>query len=305
VTGFRSQPLEPDHVMSLRKLSPLFVVLSSSCLLAPDPDPLVDLRLDALSQYNHRGMVQNETGVLQGEMNVNVATKGEGELDLRSWANLDLDSDTGDAWFPDGHGGEITEAQYSATFTKSFDETSVSVGIFNYSVLNGAEFQQNTAMLADDRAPTTEVFARVAYDLLGALLTEPVVSLTPALIVHYDIDEVEDVYAEVNVRLGSTLARLLGSAEPGSWQEKLGFGVDVHLGYSGEDHSLWAYGFEEAGFSDVRGSADVSYAVTEQVAVRGMIAGGTIIDSDLRDWFDVIGIDKTNFWGSLGVTWSF
>ena len=300
--------MELSHVMSLRKLSPVLLVLTTSCLIQPDQPALVDFRVDALTQYNHRGMVQNDTGVLQGDMNVNLAVKGEGELDIRAWANMDLDSDTGDAWFPDGHGGEVTEAQYSATYTKSFDEASLSVGIFNYSVLNGSEFQQNTAMLADDRGPTTEVFARLGYDLTQAFFDQVPVTVTPAFIFHYDIDEVEDLYAEGNLRFGAVLSQVLGwfSAEDqAEWTENLSFGIEGNIGYSGDDHSLWAYGFAEEGFSDWRVSGDVSYAITDETTLRAMVSYGQIINSDLRDWFDIIDIDNENVWGGLGITWSF
>lgn len=271
--------------MRLRKLSPLLLVLSSSCLLADDPDPFVDLRLDALTQYNHRGMVQNETGVVQGEMNVNLAAAGDSELDLRAWANLDLDSDTGDSWFPDGHGGEVTEAQYSATFSRQVNDTTISFGIFNYSLLNGSEFQQNDAMLADPRGPTTEVFARIAQDLSG---------LVPAIIVHYDIDEVEDFYVEGNLRYNH------------AFSESVTGGIEGHIGWSGEDHSEWAYGVDEEGFSDWRVGGDIAFAVSENMTLRGMIAYGQIYNIEIRDWFDDdIGIDDKNLWGGVGITWSF
>jgi hypothetical protein len=31
----------------------------------------------------------------------------------------------------------------------------------------------------------------------------------------------------------------------------------------------------------------------------------TIVDEDLRDWFDLIGIDSDTVWVALGVTWGY
>jgi hypothetical protein len=253
----------------------------SSCIVAQDSPVLVDLEADYLTQKNFRGMVQNETGVAQGSMAVDLPLVDQGDLVLASEASMDLSNDPGDAWFPEGHGGEVTEADLSARYSNEWAGFDWTLGIVNYNLMNGAEFAQATALGA--RGPTTELFVAVSRAWF----------IEPALAVHYDIDEVEDVYVR-----GS-----LGKVFPIG--EKWALGAEVGLGWSGEDMSLWNYGLAESGFADLGASVELAWSLSETTSLRALVAGSTIVDSSLQDWFDLIGIETDNVWAGLGATWSF
>lgn len=254
----------------------------SACIVAPDAQPLVDVRADLLTQFNHRGMVQVDAPVFQGEMALNLPGLDEDEYNLRVFGNMDLENDTGDAWFPDGHGGEFTEVDLMGSYSRSVGGVDLTGGLFYYGLENGSEFATGPAFGA--RGPTKELFATASGEVLG---------LIPAFTIHYDFDEVEDFYIEAGVLKSLTLS------------ESFGLDLALNLGWSGADESLWNYGLAESGFSDLRGEARLSYFLDARTTLRALLAAGTIVDSDLSDWFDVIGIDSQNVWGGLGVTWTF
>ncbi len=256
--------------------------LLPACIIAPDAVPIVDVRADLLTQYNHRGMPNVDAPVLQGEMALNLPGLGEDEYDLRAWGNMNLENDTGDAWFPDGHGGQFTESDLVGSYSRPLGEFDLTAGIFYYGIADGAEFATGPAF--GPRGPTAEVFASLSREVLGCL---------PNLTIHYDFDEVEDFYIE-----GGVLKSL-------SLSERFGLDLAVNLGWSGADESLWNYGLDEAGFADLRGTAGLSYFLDDRTTLRALLAASTMVDSDLSDWFDVIGIDPENVWAGLGVTWTF
>ena len=123
--------------------------------------------------------LQNEKGVAQGSMEVNLPLKDQGELAIGSEASMDLHNDTGDAWFPDGHAGEVTESELTARYSNEWAGFDWTFGIDNYNLMNGAEFAVGTAFGA--RGPTTELFLSLSHDGF----------VVPALSIHYDIDEVD------------------------------------------------------------------------------------------------------------------
>ena len=270
--------------MSLRALAAVLLASAlSGCFVTPTQESpvLVDLTADYLTQKNFRGMVQNEKGAALGSMEVNLPLKDQGELAIGSEASMDLHNDTGDAWFPDGHAGEVTESELTAKYSNEWGGFDWTFGIDNYNLMNGAEFAAGTAFGA--RGPTTELFLSVSH--AGFVV--------PALSIHYDIDEVEDVYVRGSV------GKVFALSEAWSLDAEIG------LGWSGEDMSLWNYGLAESGFADLGASLQLAYALSDRTTLRALVAGSTIVDSTLSDWFDLIGIDSDNLWAGLGATWSF
>lgn len=230
------------------------------------------------TQYNHRGMPQNAEGVGQIEGIVDLPARGDGTFRARTWGNLDLQNDVGDAWFGDGNGGKLTEVDLSASYLRSWGAFDLAFGATSYVLPDGAFFPNGP------RGTTTEMFASVGHDIAG---------FYPMLVVHYDVDEVDGFYANTGVSRGFDLG------------EKLSLAGEVALGYSNDDHSLWAYGIEEAGLADLRGTATATYLATLNTSVVLQLAASTILDSTIQDWFDdVLGIDSDNFWASIGIVWS-
>ena len=264
--------------LSLVALIPCFL---AGCVVAKDAQVAVDLNVEAATQYNHRGMPQNEEGVLQPEMRVGLPTADGGGLDVVTWGNLDLTDDTGDAWFPDDNQGRFSEIDYTLSYSRDLGGIAFALGVVHYAILNGSEFASGPA--GAERGPTTEVFASA---------TVPVLGVDPFLELHYDVDEVEDLYVKGGIGATFDLSDVV-------WTQ-----LSVAQGWSGEDQSLWNYGFPEAGFADLGASAALFWQYDPVTTLHVKVSASTIIDSELQDWFDVIGIESDNIWAAIGIGWS-
>ncbi len=260
----------------------LAVSLFGSCLVVPEgARPEVALETVLSSEYNFRGMTNVERPVVQADMQVDLPTKLEtGFLTFKTFANFDIHDNVGDAWFPDGHGGEPSQIDLLASYSENYHGVDITTGVISYALQNPDDFP-----FAIERGETKEIFVHAS--------TEVALELVPALAIHYDFDEVEDWYLNAGV-----------SREFPINQE---FVADARLslGYSGEDASDWTYGFPESGLADLQASGSVSYLLDENTAISASLNASTILDDDLRDWFDLIDIDADTFWAAIGVSWSY
>lgn len=259
----------------LLALAPLSL---ASCIVDPGPRPTVDLELDALSQYNFRGQVFSDEPVIQSGARVGLATKDGGNLVVDYFGNTETREDNGNAWLPDGHAGKFSNVELQAAYSRRVGDFDITGGLTSYILPNGLEFPNG------ERGETVELFVSASTEVAGVV---------PSLVVHYDIDEVEDVYATVGV--GKTL----------SLAEKLSLELNGQLAYSGEDASLWTYGIDVSGISDARVSAELNYDWDANTLLRAGINGSRIVDSELRDWFDILSIEQDNVWANIGITWLF
>ncbi|MGE3164522.1 MAG: hypothetical protein AB7O52_06435 [Planctomycetota bacterium] len=248
------------------------------CLVPKGSIPTYDLSVVAATQYNHRGMVQVDADVVQGEMRVSLPTVDGGNLMLSTFGNLNLHDGIGDSWFPDGKSGKFTEVDLGLAYFRDLGPVAITGGVLAYVLPDGREFPNGI------RGSTTELFGNVEGELLG---------FVPSLTLHYDGDEVDGVYVETGVR------------RPFELSDKLSADVAVNLGYSDKKQSDWNYGLDRAGLADLRGELKVFYAWNDTTTFMAGIAGATILDDELRDWFDLLGIESDNLWGFIGVLWTF
>ncbi len=260
------------------RLAALVSIALTACVLPAKQTPHVDLELGVASQYNHRGMVENANGVVQGQVDVGLATKDGGSLDLVAWGNADMTTDPGDAWFPKGNQGRFSEIDFKAIYSREFQGTDVSIGVVNYDVPKGDQFPNG------ERGETNELFISVSREFH---------TLVPEFVLHYDFDEAKDFYLEAACSRSFEI------------NDKFGAEVRVNLGWSGRDESFWNYGLPQQGFADLGAKATLAYFYDPQTTIRAFLAGSTIVDGTLRDWFDLIGVEKNNLWAGVGVTWSF
>ena len=87
--------------------------------------------------------------------------------------------------------------------------------------------------------------------------------------------------------------------------EELRANFQLGLGYSDENHSDWAYGIADVGLADLRGTLSLSYQLNENTFTTVAVSASTMVDDELRRWFDTIAIDHDNVWGSIAIGWSF
>lgn len=279
-----------------RALLVMVLFLIGGCLAPQGWRPSFEVSALAATQYNRRGMVENERGVAQGEAKTRLPVPFGGAFQLKAWANMDLTQHTGDAWFPDGHGGEVTEVDLTGSYGRPVGPLDLSAGWTTYVLPHGNEF------LNGDRPTTGEVFAAIGADVLP----ESSFGFYPLFIAFYDPVEVDGFYLNAGVSKGWGLT------------EDLRLILGASLGYSEENHSLWTYGFEAAGFTDLRGTLTLEYRVTDTVTLAAGVAASTILDDEIREWVEhraIVerrsdgtlkrGIDTDTVWGTLGVSWRF
>lgn len=256
--------------------------LLGGCIVPKGSTPSLGYDIDAATAFVRRGMVQNERGVLQGTVRTSLPTKDEGSIGLDVFGNMDLSNDVGDAWFPGGSAGRFSETDVTASYGRTIDRFDVTVGVTSYNVPKGNLFPNG------ERGSTTELFVSVGTDVGG---------FYPALVAHYDYDEIDGLYVTGEVSKSFEVA------------EKLTATGTVLLGYSDADQSFWNYGVPSgqggSGFADLVGTARLEYAWDEHTRLRFLLGASTIVDDDIRDWFDLIGIDDTVVWAAVGASWDF
>ena len=246
----------------------LFVIGCTSVRRPPE----VDGSLTASSQYNFRGVPQNDRGVLQPEVGITVPISSDANAGFAVWGNLDVGDDTGGAIFPDGNGGRLSEIDFTGSISRQLGSTDLSVGVISYNFPNGVG------------SSTTELHTMIAWELFG---------FTPTLAAFYDFDAVDGLYINGGLSRSNRVTNNL-SVELG-----------LSAGFTDRDHALTYYGSGSAGAADLFGTANVSYLYNDAVTASVSLSGSTLIKDELRDAVDREGIDSDNLWIGLNLGWKF
>ena len=241
--------------------------------------PSVSLGVDAATQYNHRGMPQNATGVLQPSAAVTLPAVADGLMTLSTWGNMDLQDDVGDAWYPDGNALRFSEIDYIATYARRFGDVDTRFGIHNYNLPRGDRFPFGA------RGSTVELFGHAEYDFQNGWF--------PFVELRADIDEAEGWYA------------FAGCAKSIPIDEAFTFEAEAYASYSDSQQADWNYALTHSGFADARLSTKIAWQYDDATTLHALAAFSTMLDSEYRDAFDNNGIDTENAWLALGATWSY
>lgn len=245
------------------------------CIFANGMPPEADVNVQLASQYNFRGQVMTEYPVLQADGSMRLPTVDGGIAILRAFGNLDLTDHTGDAWMASGSDGEFTEIDLQASYARQVQGVDLSAGVVHYSWAEGERFPFTRF------PPTTEVFARIGGRL------GPV---QPALAAFYDLDVAGGFY--VRAELGHSV----------EVRQHLHLDLLVWQGMSDADHSLWLYRTHEDAFADLGAAVTLRWDLDDVTHLRLGVAGSSIVDGDLRDWFETR-TEPDNVWFTLGVGW--
>ncbi len=259
--------------------------LATSCYIVPEGSaPQVSLSTAAASQFVFRGMTNVDGAVAQTEGVITLPTQvDEGTLSIRGWANWDLVNDTGDAWFPDGHGGEVSQYDTAISYSETYRGYVITSGLVAYALQNGDDFDRAPD---GERGETKEFFINVERETYW--------DLVPAFRVHYDFDEVDGVYLNMSVRRMFEI------------DDELSIDSQVSLGYADDAQADWLYGLESGGVADLVIGAGLNYLFDAHTDFRFGLNYSTMIDSDIADWMEQdISIDPDTAWADLRVTWSY
>jgi len=225
------------------------------------------LDLSVYSHYVWRGQVLADGGVFQPSLTVSDPCG----LSFNTWANYDFDT------------SEFNEADLTVSFAKDLCDTmSAEVGIVQYVLRTG----DNTA----------EAFFSLAADVI----------LSPKLTLYWDVDQVEDVYAQAAVSHDIELT------------EKLTLGLGASVGFGGQDYNAFYFGFEpeegedgtaipndSAAVNDANVSAGLTYAFSESLSLGANAQYTALLDSDIKKGAKQNFSEKDVVFGSVTLSRSF
>ena len=73
-----------------------------------------------------------------------------------------------------------------------------------------------------------------------------------------------------------------------------------------QNMAFWNYADPaNRGLADTTLRVSVDHALIPHVTLSGFAEYSMVVDSDLRDWFDVLGLDPDQVYAGVGVRWSY
>ena len=185
---------------------------------------------------------------------------------INIWGNLDID-DYNDTL----NSGEFSEIDMTLSYSFDIQKLSVSLGYIEYVFSAGVE-------------GTREVFVSLGLDIYKGL--------TAGLNLYYDVDEIDDIYATAT--LGYSLP--IG--------EKFTLDLQALAGYAGKDFAR-AYGGTDGGFNEYVFSATGTYTIIENLSVSAYLNYTGAIDDDVLPDVNSGGLQDVDFFGGVGIYYSF
>ena len=249
-----------------------------SCILSENPEPTVAVGLSAATDRVHRGMVLNDNEVAAADVSIEMEAWNSALLTFQFESWMDLRNSTGSAWFPDNQGGEFSEIDLTLRYDDSYSIFNYTLGVVSYVLPKGEVFP------ISPRTSTNELFATVQTQ---------VKEVFPFFQIHGDFDEADGLYFDFGVASKSYIVA-----------DKVVVNGNISLGYATKNQSDWMYGIKESGFSDLGIEVRGNYEYDERTNLFASIRYSSIWDDDLRDWFDVIGIDNDKLLFEIGVAWN-
>ncbi len=219
------------------------------------------------SQYNFRGVTQNDRGVIQPQVDLSIPFAGRKSVDFAVWGNIDMTNDTGRGVLADGNGGHLSEVDFIGSITRDIGGGEVSAGITSYNFPNGG-------------SSTSELFLTAGGEVYG---------MNPSVTVAYDFDLVDGVY--VNGALQRT-------QEIGS---RMAASVGASLGYADRSQAEVYYGVRSSGFADLGVYASFDYLHWNNKVLGVSVHGSRLLAGDFRDAVEQSGLRSGTVWGGVTV----
>ncbi len=185
---------------------------------------------------------------------------------INVWGNLDI----GD-YDNTLSAGDFSEIDMTLSYSFEIQKLSVSLGYIEYVFPAGAP-------------GTREVFASLGLDIFKGL--------TAGLNLYYDVEEIGDIYA--NATLGYSLP--VG--------KKFTLDFQALAGYAGKDFAK-AFGGTDGGFNEYVFSVTGSYTIIENLSLSGYLNYTGAIDDDVLPDKNSGGLQDVDFFGGIGIYYSF
>lgn len=226
----------------------------------------ISASLDLCTHYVWRGLVINDTPVLQPSLTVSQIIANVGTFSLNLWGNYDLTD-------ANGTKNRLSEIDYIASYAFPNGAFGLEVGIIHY-----------TFPVTTDEA-TTEAYIRAAYALEE-------IPLSFSLAVFYDFDEIEGFYFLGKIESLITLI------------PKLSLDLSFSTGYGDNAYVRGYFGLgEKSLFLDGVVSAVWTYKLSERISLS---AGGQymFLFNDPRGQF-LSDSNRRKFTGTISLNYDF
>lgn len=229
----------------------------------------LELSIDLVSMYHWRGLEVVDDPVMQPSFTIgkgfeSVFADGDSLYVAGNWwANFDL-TDT-------GQDNDFSEHDWTFSIDYTIDRLALGTGIIYYYF---------PRLAGDD--DTTEIYFYIGYDVI----------LAPTFTAYYDVDSVEGWYLTFDVSHSFALDFI---------SEKLSLDLGASVGYMDSDQAMAYYGTPSEGFTNITGTAGLSYVVNDNFSLGWYVTGNAIPEDDLSD---AVGYDSSWYTG-VNATFSY
>jgi len=234
----------------MKKVMSGLMIFSVSMMLGIMPQEAqaveVSAGADVVSSYVWRGITFNDEGVIQPWADL-AFDNGVG---FNVWGNFDL-GDFNDTL----EEGNFQEIDLTLSYAVPIEVVDLSIGLIDYIFPQGGSDSQ-----------TLEYYISVAYEVMEGF--------TVGYDFYHDIDEVNDVYSNLNFSFDLGVWPLEGKI-PDKWSLGAGFSI----GFAGKEFSE-TYGGTDSGAFEWDISVNTAYQWSENVEIGGFLTVVGNVDSD-------------------------
>ena len=225
------------------------------------------LNLGVHGKYVWRGITFNNEGVQQGDTGITI-----GDFNFNIWWNQDLADELTTA-------GDISEIDYTLSYSKSFGNVSIDVG-YIFFTFPAIEDDPATDENEGESIDTNELYVGLSYKNF---------SLT--------------VYTDLELAKGTYLA--LGYSKDFEFKDKGAVTLDITLGFTDEENAEFHHGItDESGASDFTVSLSSSFELSKNVSIEPYIAWSTLLGKFATESRKESDNDRA-IWAGVNVAFSF
>lgn len=222
------------------------------------------LQADVFSAYVWHGITLNEDPVFQPKLEVALP----GGFAVTVWGNLDIGSNNNEF-----DAGEFSETDLILSYEFTTGAVSVTAGYIEYL------YSHQTNDVGGALAGTRDVYGGLDVDLgLG---------FAASAYLYYDVDEVQDLYANAGVTYAYQCPA------------KVTTEVGASIGYVGKDWAVYNSGGTDGGLHEYTLTLGAKYPITDSLEIGAQIAYTGSVDED------VLPDQKTHVYGGGSLAYKF
>lgn len=254
----------------------------TSCIIAPDAEPSVDIGTDFKSAYVWRGVTFDNGPVIQGDLTVAAPVKQQEDatVGLNIFANMPLSNGNDGGLLGPDDGWDINRADYDLFYSKPFEYFNFTGGLAYYTFPGNRNLFLGNGVSGNNPA-SGQLYGSFEFDAAN---------LSPTVDVFYDYDSAGGLY----IRGGITYVW--------EWREDTWIEAMTTLAAVTDGYAEYWYGEDDAGLADFVLGGQINHDMGENLVVTGELAFSTLLDND--DVLDDADVDTDKVWIGVGANWS-